>query len=187
MILGYKQYYPFNKQWTNFEAKILASFPVGYLRKHARIISEGMDEKSRDAYITLFLDGMKTAAPKLHTIREDSTNRWKAGMLINHAFGVRTKGYRCFAKNQCLSTQTIQIEEMAMISASYCYVVVGHSDRLDETFSKIFRVAVDGRNLTTEEIQTLARNDGFDSTEDFFRWFNGNWKGKIIHWTDLKY
>lgn len=28
---------------------------------------------------------------------------------------------------------------------------------------------------------------GFDSVKDFFRYFNKDFKGKIIHWTDLKY
>ncbi|MBS7234285.1 hypothetical protein KHA90_25155, partial [Flavobacterium psychroterrae] len=33
----------------------------------------------------------------------------------------------------------------------------------------------------------LAQNDGFDSIEDFCSYFNENYKGKIIHWTDFKY
>lgn len=38
-----------------------------------------------------------------------------------------------------------------------------------------------------EKLLTLARNDGFDSTESFFRFFNKDFAGKIIHWTDLRY
>jgi hypothetical protein len=38
-----------------------------------------------------------------------------------------------------------------------------------------------------EEMIRLARNDGFDSVEDFFSFFPEDFKGKIIHWTDLRY
>jgi hypothetical protein len=37
------------------------------------------------------------------------------------------------------------------------------------------------------EFFNLMKNDGFESAEQFFNWFNGYFKGKIIHWTDLKY
>lgn len=124
---------------------------------------------------------------KKHTIRLDIHNRWKPGMKIHHAHGVRTPHYDCFLENECISTQKIEVEEMAMISSDHCYVLEEYSERLKETFFKIFRVAVDDRNLTTEEIHTLAKNDGFDSTDDFFRWFSNNTEAKIIHWTDLKY
>jgi len=36
-------------------------------------------------------------------------------------------------------------------------------------------------------LKTLARNDGFESVDDFFKWFNADFQGKIIHWTDFKY
>ena len=33
----------------------------------------------------------------------------------------------------------------------------------------------------------LAINDGFESLKHFFEYFNEDFEGKIIHWTDLKY
>ena len=36
-------------------------------------------------------------------------------------------------------------------------------------------------------LRELAKNDGFESVEDFFAYFNKDFKGKIIHWTDLQY
>lgn len=33
----------------------------------------------------------------------------------------------------------------------------------------------------------LAINDGFESIDDFFNYFNEDTTGKIIHWTDLEY
>jgi len=38
-----------------------------------------------------------------------------------------------------------------------------------------------------ERILTLANNDGFDTVEDFFAYFNTEFEGKIIHWTKLRY
>lgn len=48
-------------------------------------------------------------------------------------------------------------------------------------------VYVDGRQLSYSEIEELAVNDGFDSAEDFFKWFKKDFRGWIIHWTDKKY
>jgi hypothetical protein len=53
--------------------------------------------------------------------------------------------------------------------------------------SEIFRVNIDGRWITDAELKILSVNDGFDSVDDFFEWFNEDFAGKIIHWTDLKY
>ena len=43
----------------------------------------------------------------------------------------------------------------------------------------------DGYGL--DQMETLAIADGFDSIEDFFKYFTNDFTGKIIHWTDLKY
>ena len=43
------------------------------------------------------------------------------------------------------------------------------------------------KTLKPEEIQKLSLNDGFDSCEDFFAWFNEDFSGKIIHWTPFRY
>lgn len=48
-------------------------------------------------------------------------------------------------------------------------------------------VKIDGRKLTEPEIQQLAWNDGFDNLVDFWMWFADGFKGKIIHWTELRY
>jgi hypothetical protein len=41
--------------------------------------------------------------------------------------------------------------------------------------------------LTDEQVLELAQNNGFDTVKDFFEYFNKDFKGKIIHWTDFKY
>lgn len=105
---------------------------------------------------------------KKHTIREDPHNRWKAGMKMHMATGVRTKRYNQFDEQVCVSTQKIEITR----NAEYINDVV---------------VKIDGRRLTVGEFQQLAWNDGFDNIVDFCLWFEGSYAGKIIHWTELRY
>ena len=107
---------------------------------------------------------------KKHTIREDKHGRWKAGRVIHFATGVRTKFYEQFNECKCKSVQTISID--------YDYIKpIGHC----------VSVFIDDRSLSPDEIRILAKNDGFEDTSEFFDWFSKDFKGKIIHWTDLKY
>lgn len=108
------------------------------------------------------------AGTKKHTIREDKHDRWHAGMLMHMATGVRTKFYKCFKIDTCKSTQGIEI--------------IRESDYLFDVI-----VTVDGRKMSIDEIQQLAWNDGFLTLIDFLLWFSEGVKGKIIHWTDLRY
>lgn len=106
------------------------------------------------------------AGTKKHTIREDKTNRWKAAMGIHMAVGVRTKNYYNFLWQQCISVQPIIIKRFNEVE---------------------FNVKIGERWLDSMEIEQLAINDGFDCLEDFMDWFNKDFTGKIIHWTNLKY
>lgn len=113
-------------------------------------------------FVQKILDGTK-----IHTIREDPTDRWHKGRKIHSATGVRSKNYNCFYEDECVSTQKFEI-------------------KYDDDGAHIL---VDGMYLDPEygEPQELAWNDGFDSLEDFLKWFDSDFKGKIIHWTDFKY
>ncbi|SHE57781.1 hypothetical protein [Dysgonomonas macrotermitis] len=127
---------------------------------------------------------------KVHSIREDKSDRWKPGKLIHLTTGSRTKYYDCFNELDCISVQSIEIKEIDEFDSKHGWihrVQIKHKAGWVDEFVRVFNVIVDGRILCTSEIVKLARNDGFDSTHDFFRWFNGNYTGKIIHWTDLRY
>jgi hypothetical protein len=50
----------------------------------------------------------------------------------------------------------------------------------------VFFYSHDGRVIDKGLLQ-FVQNDGFDSIEDFFSYFDKGFKGKIIHWTDLRY
>lgn len=103
---------------------------------------------------------------KKHTIREDKHDRWKQGRMIQFAYGVRTKQFEKFAEMPCLGIQKIRI------------VISG--------FAPVFnQIYVDGKEIVGYKLlNEFAKNDGFDSIEDFFKWFNKDFEGKIIHWTN---
>lgn len=111
-------------------------------------------------------DSTERILPKRHTIREDKNGRWKPGMKIHFFIGSRTLFAFLFAPVvECKSVQKIEIY----------------------TRDSLHFMKIDGRFLNHLEAENLAINDGFDNVEDFFNWFNDDFEGKIIHWTNLKY
>lgn len=103
---------------------------------------------------------------KIHSIREDKTDRWKADRAIHMATGTRTKKYNQFDYRECVSVQKIQIWWTA---------------------ANVPFVYIDGRLLNSFETLELCKNDGFKGEQDFFNWFREDYEGKIIHWTDKRY
>ncbi|MEI8086941.1 MAG: hypothetical protein WCG93_12075 [Paludibacter sp.] len=117
------------------------------------------------------------AGTKLHTIREDVHNRWRAGMTMHMATGVRTKQYKCFKLDVCNGTQIIEIKWSRLYKdAPRAAVYV--DDRCIGSYTNMYPSGF---------LKVLARNDGFDSVQEFFEWFKEDFKGKLIHWTDLRY
>lgn len=107
---------------------------------------------------------------KQHTIREDPQDRWQKGMGIQMAYGVRTKDYEQFNADRedlqtCTGIQKIEIKW----KKHECILTV------------------DGRVLSRNKMEKLAINDGFDDLVSFLTWFSADFKGKIIHWTKLRY
>lgn len=113
--------------------------------------------------------------PKIHTIRKG--NRWKSGCKIHMAIHVRSKNYFQFNDgfirlDTCISTQSINIIR------KYSW---------DIDISKSVKVFIDKQKLSFYEIEKLSKNDGFDSIYDFLHFFDKDFSGQIIHWTDFKY
>lgn len=127
----------------------------------------------KERFKELILSGVKT-----HTIREDSTDRWKYGMKIHFATGIRTTNYNCFKEGECINTQKIEFKwtnhNKGMVNESWSV-----------------KVLIDGENITDGDIiDELAKNDGFKDRVEFFEWeawYRKNFKGKIIHWTNKLY
>lgn len=162
MTLGFKQYFPWhtekNPAPTYFREKIL-----GGQRIPCSINGGTYAASDKVSEVKIF-------TPKLHTLREDPHDRWKAGRKIEMVY--RGAGYKIidhFNKGipeleKCVSVQKIEIKFKLNGSAMVVYV--------------------DGKPTSIEQ---LSRNDGFNTVEDFFRWFNTDWSGKIIHWSNFRY
>lgn len=119
--------------------------------------------------------------PKLHTIR--AGNRWEAGMDIHFAINPRSKNYFQFAPvMECTSVQEIELRWWKPEHPEQ-YI----NDYDDASNMRYCDVYVDGKLMSTGYVKKLAQNDGFDSVEQFFAWFNKDFKGQLIHWSDLRY
>lgn len=171
----------FSQVWPNSMGE-LAGKPNYFIQK----IWESLKDQMVDSYIYrhkktfgLYWDeNPSTVSPKIHTIRQDESNRWKAGIDIHFVINNRTKEHFRFAPVlKCVSVQSIVISEMIM--TPYPCIILNNE--------KVFTVKVDQKYLAADKIKELAINDGFPSIESFFDYFNEDFTGKIIHWTDLKY
>tara|TARA_R110002167_G_scaffold364968_1_gene588383 strand:+ start:37643 stop:38170 length:528 start_codon:yes stop_codon:yes gene_type:complete len=171
----------FTRNWNDKMPKHLIGKPTHFPERIWQSIDDE-DNSSREEFESYFkqnfdilmsnpfgFDFKKTYHPKLHTIREDKNNRWKPGNDIHFVVNNRRPDRFQFAPViKCLSTQEIKILHS------------GEKWRQPWVF-------VDGAILTGPEIDVLAQNDGFDFTSDFFAYFNTDFTGKIIHWTNLEY
>ena len=104
--------------------------------------------------------------PKVHTFRHGT--RWMSGKIIHFCTGMRTKNYKCFKSSKCKSVQRAKI-------------TITHIP------SHTIWVLIDDRLLSDFEVSILAKNDGFESVQDFAQWFKDGFSGQLVHWTDLKY
>jgi len=132
-------------------------------------------------FMTKFPDGTPTnfiqkifEEEKIHTIRRGE--RWKAGMTIHMATGVRTKDYLQFNKGHTSLLKCVSVQDIAI-----------------KKEGRVFTVTVDinERGLRVQEIHTLAKNDGL-TYDQLVNWFaheaeNGGFEGQIIHWTSYRY
>lgn len=122
-------------------------------------------------FVAPILEGIK-----LHTIRTDAGHRWKPGMAIHMATGVRSKNYNEFKRAFCVSVQAV---------------------KMDFTPEWGFDIYIDGRILSLSEIEVLVYSDGFTDRQpialiEFIGFFKakakkGIYTGRLIHWTALTY
>jgi len=105
---------------------------------------------------------------KKHTIREDKNDLWRKGNTMHMATGVRSAKYNEFHREKCKNVQSIIIKKIS-------------------STPRVYSIHVDGRELSLFDTKCLAMNDGFKDLDDFFEWFDKDFRGKILHWTDLKY
>lgn len=133
----------------------------------------------------------KNFTPKRHSIREDKNNRWKVGTKIDFFINARQKNMFRFAPVlPVVSTQKVEFiwkdntENLSCLGITYdrtCTIMI------DDKFYADAYLLNDWVVSSSYNLKDFANNDGFDTIEDFFAYFNENYTGKLIHWTNLKY
>jgi len=170
---------------TLFPLKILKSLDTDYpAAMHAFKISRFFNYRRFKGYSS---EVWRQINPKIHTIREDKTGRWKPDTKIHFVINSRTKDRHQFAPVlKVKGIQKIEIKRVDFeIRKYYSYVV--STAFSGEKYRIPYEITVDGNFLNREEVEKLVINDGFESPEQFFSWFNKDFTGKLIHWTYLKY
>lgn len=107
---------------------------------------------------------------KCHTIRADRKDgrRPKPGETLYLFCGMRTKCCERIAEPVCSRVHDIEIRVNRPASNSGVLV----------------RVFIDGEMLSTDEYESLAYRDGFDSFAEMMKFWDGRlpFKGFITHW-----
>ena len=171
MVLGFKQYFPWNGEYgkpepTYFREKIIT---VAMMQ---RTPNGGLLPEETPSMPNIPIPFI----PKIHTFREDSHNRWKAGMKVSMVY--RGAGYKIIDHFNKDIPELDTIKSIQKIEIKY---------GKDLGVFKAVIVAVDGRILDEYERVKLAQNDGFKDSDQLFKWFKTDWSGKILHFTDFRY
>ena len=154
--------------FTNRIVKSMWQYYPSQIRQHALTVPLPDHYVFED--LTVFQE--EKLSPKIHTIRTDEKDRWKPGILIDFFINCRQKNMFRFAPRVAVvSTQKLKL--FFITDAPYCYNAPA--------------VYIDDKFITGETLLQLAQNDGFDTVEAFFEYFNEDYVGKIIHWTNFKY
>ena len=168
MNLGFSEKSPTGEP-TYFAEKIWAAIELHNLITDG----EAIEFSNKAGFFELDYEKIKELAPKVHTIRTDKKNRWKKGNKIHTIYSNMTKESVQFAPIfYCISTQKIRI----VYEKSEFPTI--HIENKELNFFK---------TADFEIICNLAINDGFNNVKSFLEWFDTDFKGKIIHFTDLKY
>lgn len=188
---------PFSTHWPNHMPNHMAGKLTLFPDKILESLKEVVDFYYYDYHCGELPLGIKpwddipdveVIKPKIHTIRPGG--RWKPGIMIDFFFWTG-KPYR---SPHCKFAPRVPVKSVQSIGIYW-------SEKKFENGSILKRVEVGIDDYTLEDavwidgklqhyaywFEKLAENDGFDSIEDFFAWFNEDFTGKIIHWTDFKY
>lgn len=175
MNIGFSQFFPKEKKGldgreTRFVEKILQGLLENELACF-EVLKRFYKEAKEDKIIK---DSDDKIHSKIHTIRKN--NRFKPGMKIDFFVGLRTKNCFRFAPRQpFVSSQQISIIHHWN---GYAHVLIDN---------KVYWGGLKTKNEFENTITQLALNDGFDNVKDFFNWFDEDFDGFIIHWTNKKY
>lgn len=105
------------------------------------------------------------AGKKIHTIRtrrKDGRNP-RPGQTLYQYTGQRTKQCRMIGEDQCVAVRDIQIWFGGALVV----------------------VEIDGKRLIANDVELLARNDGFEDRFAMKRWFEESYRMKIAEYPDF--
>lgn len=108
--------------------------------------------------------------PKKHTMYDGVNQRWEEDKWIHFISNLKKINYVCWFKAKCTGTQNIQIH--------------WSENNIKYGLPNIF---IDGRRLKEGDIADLILNEGFGSLGDFLSFYNKDFDGKLIHWSDVRY
>ena len=133
---------------------------------------------------TEFVEKVLTGSKK-HTIRKRGKRKFRIGMELQLATGVRTKSYKQFAKAYVSDIKRLTVSNWNAF----------HPQIMDEEIpynGGYITVEINGwgNYLKKADIEALAKADGFDSLDQFVQWFDLN-KGAhivcdLIYWDKLE-
>jgi len=170
MILGFMQKSA-NGDPTYFREKILSGVGRSYETTHGTI----------------------SLNPKIHTLRIDPHNRWKPGMSIQMVYrGPKYSILDHFNKGipeleRCVSIQRIKLTWIYKNAYVETNLPLRKIKGPHGEFNYYPAIWIDDKPMNQAQIELLAANDGFDSIYQFFKWFNKDFTGKILHFTDYRY
>jgi hypothetical protein len=113
---------------------------------------------------------------KTHTIRGKRKSRPKAGQRFVGYYAMRTKQCRKLLDSTITRVQDIGIE----IGSLYCDYIAGEHVVLVQP-----RIAIDGDGLADDEMEALARRDGFSDLRAMMLFWPREvlpFHGDLIHW-----
>jgi len=132
---------------------------------------------------------LMSLVPRIHTIRKG--NRWKAGDLIHPQIWsgkpYKSKVIQFHRAFKCTGTQDIAVK---YLSPGVTYNAKKSTEpKLRYTPRNTFvkKITVDGKTLRLKKLKELAMFDGFDDLSHFFKYFNEDFEGQIIHWSKNRY
>lgn len=173
---------PFSTQLNGKPTYFVEKIWAGIENRFAEITKEGKRYLMPEEYfncLDLGFENMKAFKPKIHTIREDKKERWRPGIKIDFFINCRQKDMFRFAPVlPVVSVQKIEIYYFPLTTIPVRKVPVVKIDGI---------IIYDAAGINHRQMYELAINDGFESIEDFFNYFNEDFTGKIIHWTGEKY
>lgn len=114
-------------------------------------------------FVPKILSGEKT-----HTIRATRKHPDKPGKTLHLYTGLRHKGARLLMRAKCVKVESIRI--------AICFD--------GPPLRTWVQISINGEHLDHDEMEALARRDGFSSLHEILIFWDGRlpFNGQIIHW-----